>query len=180
MKADEGLPYEATLDGDYTVVGPGSGPGGEGPSSPSEPTQARDSTSPRAPKAQELPSGRGRRLPRGGFRVTYRNRGSTAPRARYDPFPIQQIEINLDYPELASTGTTDSPLFLSLSYEIAIGEYASVVVRMMADYGYVDVEDSADSALAEWRRIVNRLGIAITPLIRSSLERAQSPPANAD
>jgi len=59
-------------------------------------------------------------------------------------------------------------------YEIAIGEYASAVVQMMVDYGCVDVDDSAASALLEWRSIVNRLGIAITPLIKSSLERTQT------
>jgi hypothetical protein len=114
----------------------------------------------------------GRKLPRGGFKVTYMRRGPDARRARYDPPPIQQIEINVDYPELACAGVSSS-LFRSLSYEIAIGEYASAVVRIMADCGYVDVEDSADSALAQWGRIVNRLGIAITPLIRLSLEQTE-------
>jgi len=70
------------------------------------------------------------------------------------------------------SGDENSPLFLALSYEIAIGEYASAVVQMMAERGYVDVEDTAGSALAEWRRIVNRLGLAITALVKSALDRA--------
>jgi len=170
-KSQEGDPYETVVSGDYIVLEPGPGPGGVGPTVPSEPKQARDSVDSNAPRARDLPSGKGRKLPRGGFRVTYKSRGSEARRARYDPPPIQQIEINLDYPELTAAGSTDSPLFQSLSYEIAISEYASAVVQIMADCGYVDVEDSAASALAEWRRIVNRLGVAIAPLVRLSLTR---------
>lgn len=174
VKATEGAPYEKAVNGSYVVVEPGKGPGGQAPSTPSEPTPARDSADPKASKAKELPGERGRKLPRGGFKVTYKHRGPDARRARYDPPPVQQIEINLDYPELSSVGSAESPLFQSLSYEIAIGEYASAVVQMMVDYGCVDVEDSAASALLEWRSIVNRLGIAITPLIKSSLERTQT------
>jgi len=174
VKAGEGVPYEKAIDGDYVVVEPGPGPGGAGPSTPSKPTPARDSSDPKAAKAKEASGGKGRKLPRGGFRVTYKNRGPDAPRARYDPPPIQQIEINLDYPELTSAGDVEYPLFQSLSYEIAIGEYASAVVQMMVDYGCVDVEDSAASALLEWRSIVNRLGVAITPLIKFSLQRVQA------
>lgn len=174
VKVEEGVPYEKAIDGDYIVVEPGPGPGGAGPSTPSQPRPARDSSDPKAAKAREMSGGTGRKLPRGGFKVTYKNRGPDAPRARYDRPPIQQIEINLDYPELASAGSVESPLFQSLSYEIAIGEYASAVVQMMVDYGCVDVEDSAASALLEWRSIVNRLGVAITPLIKFSLQRAQA------
>jgi len=173
VKAEEGTPYEKASSGDYIVVEPRKGLGGEGPPNPSEPKEACDSTHPEAPKARDLPGGRGRSIPRGGFRVTYRRRGPDARRAGYYE-QIQEIEINLDYPELACTGSIDSSLFRSLSYEIAIGEYASAVVQIMARCGYVDVEDSADSALAEWRRVVNRLGIAITPLIKASLQRTQT------
>jgi hypothetical protein len=173
VRAGEGTPYEKTIDPDYVVVGPGSGPGGGGPSTPSQPTPATDSKD-SSTRAKERSGGTGRKLPRGGFRVTYKSRGPDAPRARYDPAPIQQIEINLDYPELASAGSIESPLFQSLSYEIAIGEYASAVVQMMVDHGYVDAEDSASSALYQWRTIVNRLGKAIATLIRISIQRAQT------
>lgn len=173
VRAAEGIPYEKTFDPDYVVVEPGSGPGGGGPSTPSQPTPARDSKD-SSTRAKERSGGTGRKLPRGGFRVTYKSRGPDAPRARYDPPPIQQIEINLDYPELASAGSIESPLFQSLSYEIAIGEYASAVVQMMVDHGHVEVEDSASSALYQWRTIVNRLGKAIATLIKISIQRDQT------
>jgi hypothetical protein len=173
VRSEEGgTAYEKSITPDYTVIERGEGDGGNSPAQPSEPILAQDSADPNAPEAKEYSGGRGRRLPRGGFRVTYRNRGPEARRARYDPPPIQQIEINLGYPELAASGDEKSPLFQALSSEIAIGEYASAVVQIMADRGHIDVEDNAASALSEWRSIVNRLGLAITPLIQSSLERA--------
>lgn len=176
IKSKDGEPYQKTDEGEYFVVERGGNSTGNGPSDPSQVKQARDSAEPGLPKARNHAGGAGRKLPRGGFRVTFKSRGSDARRARYDPPPIQQIEINVDYPELAAAGDIRSSLFLSLSYEIAISEYASAVVQMMAEYGYVDVEDSADSALAEWRRIVNRLGVAITPLIKHSLQMSPETP----
>lgn len=139
----EGMPFQRTSDGDYIVVENGNGKQRSGKVEPSDPTLASDSSNPEDHKAKDIAAGKGRKLPRGGFRVTCKNRGPEARRARYDPPPIQQIEINLGYPELEAAGDEKSPLFLSLSYEIAIGEYASAVVQMMAERGYVDVEDTA-------------------------------------
>ena len=61
--------------------------------------------------------------------------------------------------------STEDARFKALSAEIAISEYAIATVHLEIEYGYVDVADNANDALIEYRRIINRLGRKIAPLL---------------
>ena len=83
------------------------------------------------------------------------------------------IKLNLDYPELAIFTDREDPRFKAISGEIAISEYAIAAVNLEVQHGYVDVADNASDALIEYKRIINRLGRKMAPLMTRWFESSE-------
>ncbi len=149
--------------GKVTLLEPAGGDHGHGKvPNTDEPQRGRQSEE--GAKAREASTGGEKRRPRGGFSVDYEKAGKDAFRARWAKDKMT-IFLNLEYPELSIFKDTDDPRFKAISGEIAISEYAVATVNLEVEHGYVDVADSASEALIEYRRIVNRVGRKIAPLV---------------
>ena len=130
---------------------------------PDEPQRGAESEE--GERAREAGTSGEKRRRRGGFRVEYVNEGSEAPRARWVREKML-INLNLDFPELALfKENREDQRFKTLSGEIAISEYAIATVNLEVENGYVDVSNTANDALIEYRRIINRLGKKIAPIM---------------
>jgi hypothetical protein len=110
-------------------------------------------------------SGSRRSRPRGGFRVEYRNLGTSEDRSRYEPTTLS-ILINLDHAVVKAAladGKVEDPTFRRLSYEIAFSEYAMAL-------GYEKVTEDpnipADDLLYDVRSSLHRIAAAAATLYR--------------
>jgi hypothetical protein len=149
--------------GNVVILEPHGGSGHASSSVPDEPS--RGTTSQEGIKAREEDTSGEKRKHRGGFRIEYVKEGAEAFRARWVREKML-INLNLDYPELALfKENREDPRFKALSGEIAISEYAIATVNLEVENGYVDVSNTANDALIEYRRIINRLGKKIAPLM---------------
>lgn len=92
----------------------------------------------------------------GGFHVEFRNMGGENARASYTS-DNRTISINLDHPQLVSAkgnNTTDDPLFLKLSYEIAFSEYSiALAYELEKRNEFMDLTDP----ITEIRNTINRV-----------------------
>lgn len=98
----------------------------------------------------------GRRRPRGGLRVEYRNLGEDEERGRYDQGE-KVVLINLDHPMVAAARDAlgiEDPGFVRLSYEIAFTTYALGLVRELLTN---DPELTGDDVLFEVRDTLRRV-----------------------
>lgn len=148
--------------GDVVLLEPGGGEGHGTEPLPDEPT--RGTLSNDGIKAREAATSGEKRKRRGGFKIEYSHDGDEAFRAKWVREEMA-IMINLDYPELKMFRDREDPQFKALSAEIAFSEYAVAAVNLEVEHGYVDVENNANEALIEYRRIINRLGRRIAPLM---------------
>jgi len=107
----------------------------------------------------------GRRRPRGGFQVVYRNLGRSEHRSRYEERSLS-ILINLDHPVLSaalSDGSVEDPGVRRLSYEIAFSEYAMALGYELLKH---DPNMPADDLLYEVRSSLNRVALSAASLYR--------------
>lgn len=98
----------------------------------------------------------GRRRPRGGIKVEYRNLGDDEDRGVYDPRD-KAILINLDHPMVEaakSVGGIEDVAFRRLSYEIAFTEYAMALARELLEH---DPDLSGEDVLFEVRSALKRV-----------------------
>lgn len=93
---------------------------------------------------------------KGGFNVQFKNMGEEEVRALYVS-DERTIYINTDHPQLvaARSGTsTEEPLFLRLSYEVAFSEYAiALAAELNANDQYYDPSEPIYSI----RETINRI-----------------------
>ena len=104
-----------------------------------------------------------RALPRGGFRVEYRELGDEQDRSKYDKNALT-ILINLDHPSVKNalkSGGIDDPNFRRLSYEIAFTEYSVALGYEMSER---DPDIPADDLLYEVRSTLNRIAASAAHL----------------
>lgn len=107
----------------------------------------------------------GRRRPRGGLRVEYRNLGKEEERGRYDAGE-KVVLINLDHPMVDAARDSlgiDDPGFLRLSYEIAFTTYALGLARELLTK---DPELTGDDVLFEVRDTLRRVTARAAALYR--------------
>lgn len=107
----------------------------------------------------------GRRRPRGGFQVVYRNLGRSEYRSRYEERSLS-ILINLDHPVLSAAmadGNVEDPAVRRLSYEIAFSEYSMALGYELLKN---DPNMPADDLLYEVRSSLNRVALSAAPLYR--------------
>ena len=103
--------------------------------------------------------------PRGRFRIEHVSLGPEAHRAEFDRSAME-IRINIDFPEIAVFAQDIEDFkFKFLEAEIAISEYAIAVVNYKVECHSIDVEDTASSAMIEYRRILNHIARSLVPLL---------------
>lgn len=132
--------------------------------------QGTERTGRRDPEGSESVSpagghGDGRRRPKGGFRVDFRNLGEDADRSQYDNKTLT-ILINLDHPVVTAAiagGAVEDPIFRRLAYEIAFSEYA---MALGYETARLDPEVPADDLLYDVRATLNRIARAAVVLYR--------------
>lgn len=115
----------------------------------------------------------GRRRPRGGLRVEYRNLGEEEERGRYDQGE-KVVLINLDHPMVAAARDSlgiEDPGFVRLSYEIAFTTYALGLVRELLN---TDPELTGDDVLFEVRDTLRRVTRRAAVLYRTDGRRRGS------
>jgi hypothetical protein len=116
------------------------------------------------PAAVDQIGGGGKRsLPRGGFRVEYRELGDAQDRSKYDKNALT-ILINLDHPAVKNalkSGGIEDPSFRRLSYEIAFTEYSVALGYEMSER---DPDIPADDLLYEVRSTLNRIAASAADL----------------
>jgi hypothetical protein len=141
---------------------PGQGGGGSGRKAPK--VNAGGEKDDSGKKAVDPAGGDGgKKKPRGGFWVDYRNLGADERRSSYDP-PTLAIVINLDHPVVAAAlagGSVDDLAFKRLSYEIAFTEYSVALAYEMAND---DPDMPASDLLYELRGTLNRVSRASAAL----------------
>ncbi len=163
--------------GKATLLEPAGGRGHGAEPNPDDPhrgTVSEDGT-----KARETSTSGEKRKPRGGFKIDYERAGPEAFRAKWVREDMI-ILLNLDYPELSIFRDIDDPDFKALSAELAISEYAIATVNLEVQHGYVDVTDTASDALIEYKRIINRLGRKMAPLMTRWFVSASAADAQND
>lgn len=102
-----------------------------------------------------------RRRPSGGLHVEHQHLGEEESRGRYVS-DRRTIIINLDHPEVAAAyklGGPDDPVFLRLTWEVAITEYAVALAQELVEQYLVP-----DEALYDIRDTINRVSRRLTDL----------------
>lgn len=93
---------------------------------------------------------------KGGFNVQFKKMGKNEARALYVS-DERTIYINIDHPQLVAAGSeksTEEPLFLRLSYEVAFSEYAiALAAELNANDEWIDPSDPILSI----RETINRI-----------------------
>lgn len=108
-------------------------------------------------------AGAGRRAPRGGLSIEYRNLGDEETRGTYSS-DTRTITINLDHPQVAAAydiGGPEAPVFLRLTAEIAASEYAVALAQEL-----VDTYSMADEAIFDIHETVDRVSRNFVELYR--------------
>lgn len=163
--------------GDATVLTSTAEGGSAATPEPSEPVPSTlgDEGKP----VQEVRGGESRKASRGGFKVNYSHQGPDAYRAEFIRDKME-IRLNLDFPELSIfSEMTEDFRFKSLSAEIAVSEYAVAAVQYMCEKGMVDISTEPALALAEVRRVLNRLGMSLRGLLQKWLDNGAVKTPNA-
>ncbi len=128
------------------------GGGGEGADPPAFPTPVEKDSEGSTTGSPSGGTETGKRSPRGGLSIEYRNLGISEPRGSYR-IDGRVILINLDHPQVEAAyklGGPEEPNFVRYAAEIAIAEYAVALATELAetytipDEAIFDIHDTID------------------------------------